>query len=146
MDKSPDWHPADIQAALKKRGLSLSGLSISHGYHPTAVGKALTRSWPKMELIIAAALDEAPQTIWPSRYLSQRAAMIQESPDVIESEAIEVYPHAEAADQHVDVHQHEWHDDAARPVRYLWPALMAKQLISLVVILAGRRLRATQRG
>ena len=68
MDTSRDWHPADIQAALKKRGLSLTGLSIANGYHRTAVGKALSHSWPKMEHIIATALDETPQAIWPSRY------------------------------------------------------------------------------
>ena len=36
-----NWHPADIGAALKKRGHSLSGLSIANGYHRWAAGKAL---------------------------------------------------------------------------------------------------------
>ncbi len=63
-----DWHPADILAALKKRGHSLAGLSVSNGYHPTAAGKALKQSWPAMERLVATALGVAPQTIWPSRY------------------------------------------------------------------------------
>jgi Ner family transcriptional regulator len=63
-----DWHPADVLAALKKRGQSLAGLSLANGYHPTAAGKALKRPWPAMEAIIAAALDLTPATIWPSRY------------------------------------------------------------------------------
>ena len=63
-----DWHPADVLAALKKRGHSLAGLSVANGYHPTAAGKALKRSWPAMEAIIAAALELAPAVIWPSRY------------------------------------------------------------------------------
>jgi Ner family transcriptional regulator len=63
-----DWHPADVLAALKKRGLTLAGLSIAHGYHPTAAGKALKRPWPTMEAIIAKHLDLPPQAIWPSRY------------------------------------------------------------------------------
>lgn len=63
-----DWHPADIVAALKKRGLTLSGLSIAHGYHPTAIGKALKRPWPAVEAIIARELGVQPQQIWPSRY------------------------------------------------------------------------------
>ena len=63
-----DWHPADILAALKKRGQSLAGLSVANGYHPTAAGKALKQPWPAMEQIVAAALDLTPQTIWPSRY------------------------------------------------------------------------------
>jgi Ner family transcriptional regulator len=63
-----DWHPADVLAALKKRGHSLAGLSVTNGYHPTAAGKALKQPWPAMEQIIAAALALAPQEIWPSRY------------------------------------------------------------------------------
>jgi Ner family transcriptional regulator len=65
---SSDWHPADIQAALKKRGLTLAGLSVTHGYHPTAAGKALRQPWPALELIIARELGRLPQEIWPSRY------------------------------------------------------------------------------
>ena len=64
----PDWHPADVLAALKKRGLSLAGLSVAHGYHPTAAGKALRNPWPAMEAIIAAELGLPPQHLWPSRY------------------------------------------------------------------------------
>lgn len=63
-----DWHPADILAALKKRGLSLAGLSVANGYHPTAAGKALKQQWPAMERLIATALERGPQEIWPSRY------------------------------------------------------------------------------
>ncbi|MGA3402053.1 MAG: helix-turn-helix transcriptional regulator [Acetobacteraceae bacterium] len=65
---SADWHPADVLAALKKRGQSLAGLSVAHGYHPTAAGKALKRPWPAMEALIATALGLAPARIWPSRY------------------------------------------------------------------------------
>jgi Ner family transcriptional regulator len=63
-----DWHPADVLAALKKRGLSLAGLSVANGYHPTAAGKALKQQWPAMERILADAIGLAPQEIWPSRY------------------------------------------------------------------------------
>lgn len=65
-----DWHPADVLAALKKRGHSLAGLSTSHGYHATAAGKALKRSWPALEVLIAEAIGVPPQEIWPSRYAS----------------------------------------------------------------------------
>ena len=64
----PDWHPADVLAALKKRGRSLAGISVANGYHPTAAGKALRGSWPAMEAVIAAAIGIAPCQIWPSRY------------------------------------------------------------------------------
>ena len=63
-----DCHPADVLAALKKRGHSLAGLSVANGYHPTAAGKALKQPWPALEQIIAAALALTPQEIWPSRY------------------------------------------------------------------------------
>lgn len=65
-----DWHPADVLAALKKRGKSLAGLSVANGYHPTAAGKALKRRWPALEAIIAEALELTPAQIWPSRYVA----------------------------------------------------------------------------
>ena len=46
MDKFIDWHSADI----------------------IALANALTRPWPKGELIIANALGTDPWVIWPSRY------------------------------------------------------------------------------
>ena len=66
-----DWHPADVLAALKKRGHSLAGLSVANGYHPTAAGKALKQPWPAMERLVAGAIGVAPQEIWPSRYDSE---------------------------------------------------------------------------
>lgn len=63
-----DWHPADVLAALKKRGLSLAGLSVAHGYHPTAAGKALKQPWPAVEVLIAEAIGLPPWRIWPGRY------------------------------------------------------------------------------
>src|SRR6476620_8974855 len=66
-----DWHPADVLAALKKRGHNLAGLSATNGYHPTAAGKALKQPWPAMEQLLAAAIGVTPQEIWPSRYDGQ---------------------------------------------------------------------------
>ena len=68
---SEDWHPADVLAALKKRGHSLAGLSVANGYHPTAAGKALKQAWPAVERMVADALGLQPQVIWPSRYDSE---------------------------------------------------------------------------
>jgi Ner family transcriptional regulator len=72
-DDAADWHPADVQAALKKRGHSLAGLSAANGYHATAAGKALKRPWPAVETLIAEAIGVPPQQIWPSRYRSTSA-------------------------------------------------------------------------
>lgn len=64
--KSPDWHPADIKAALEKRGVSLRQLALSHGY--SHFQRVLTTHWWAAEQIVAAALGTKPETIWPSRY------------------------------------------------------------------------------
>ncbi|EAW1753845.1 transcriptional regulator [Salmonella enterica subsp. enterica serovar Choleraesuis] len=63
-----DWHPADIIAALKKRGTSLSALSRQAGLASSTLANALIRRWPKGERLIAEALGVAPEKIWLSRY------------------------------------------------------------------------------
>ena len=68
---SADWHPADVLAALKKRGHSLAGLSVANGYHPTAAGKALKQPWPAIERLLAEAIGMTPREIWPNRYDSE---------------------------------------------------------------------------
>lgn len=70
--KPQDWHSADIVAALKKNGWSLSALSRFHGY--AAVGtlrRAIVTPWPKGEAMIAEAIGVKPEVIWPSRYREQ---------------------------------------------------------------------------
>ncbi|EAV6588350.1 transcriptional regulator [Salmonella enterica] len=64
----PDWHSADIIAALKKRGTSLSAVSRKSGLASSTLANALNRRWPKGERLIADALGVAPEKIWPSRY------------------------------------------------------------------------------
>ncbi|EGE4660606.1 helix-turn-helix domain-containing protein [Salmonella bongori] len=63
-----DWHPADIIAALKKRGTSLAAVSRNAGLASSTLTNALNRRWPKDERLIAEALGVAPEKIWPSRY------------------------------------------------------------------------------
>lgn len=63
-----DWHPADIIAALKKRGTSLAAVSRQAGLASSTLANALTRRWPKGERLIAEKLDVEPEKIWPSRY------------------------------------------------------------------------------
>ena len=63
-----DWHPADIIAALKKRGPSLAAVSRNAGLASSTLTNALNRRWPKGERLIAEALRVAPDKIWPSRY------------------------------------------------------------------------------
>ncbi|MBN3174284.1 helix-turn-helix domain-containing protein [Pectobacterium brasiliense] len=63
-----DWHPADIIAALKKRGTSLAAVSRNAGLASSTLVNALKRHWPKGERLIAEALDSSPEQVWPSRY------------------------------------------------------------------------------
>lgn len=64
----PDWHSADIIAALRKRGTSLAALSRQAGLASSTLANTLNRHWPKGERLIADALGVAPEKIWPSRY------------------------------------------------------------------------------
>lgn len=57
----PDWHPADIIAALKKRGTSLAAVSRNAGLASSTLTNALNRRWPKGERLIAEALGVAPE-------------------------------------------------------------------------------------
>jgi len=68
IQQAQDWHPADVLAALKKKGNSLAALSVANGYHPTAAGKALKRRWPALEALISDAIGVPAKDIWPSRY------------------------------------------------------------------------------
>lgn len=63
-----DWHPADVVAALWKRGVSMRALSLQAGYSPGALKHALRRPYPRAEKIIADAIGVHPMEIWPSRY------------------------------------------------------------------------------
>lgn len=63
-----DWHPADIVAAVRKKGSSLRKLSMAAGLQPGVLRTALARHYPKAQAVIAAFLEEPPQQIWPSRY------------------------------------------------------------------------------
>ncbi|WP_127957206.1 helix-turn-helix domain-containing protein [Serratia microhaemolytica] len=66
--RDPDWHPADVIAALKKRGKTLAAVSREAGLSSSTLANALARPWPKGEWLIANALDMHPAEIWPSRY------------------------------------------------------------------------------
>ncbi|HGC2454989.1 TPA: helix-turn-helix domain-containing protein, partial [Escherichia coli] len=51
-----DWHKADILASLKKKKISMAGLSREHGLSSSTLLNALSREWPRGELIIANAI------------------------------------------------------------------------------------------
>lgn len=61
-----DWHPADVIAALRKRGTSLRQLAAQNDY--SHIQRVLTSPWLAAEQIVAKALGMKPEEIWPSRY------------------------------------------------------------------------------
>lgn len=64
-----DWHPADIKAALDKKGWTLAGLALHYGLNSsTSFSHTFIRSMPTNERRIADALGIPVQDIWPSRY------------------------------------------------------------------------------
>ena len=73
-----DWHPADIIAALRKRGITLRALAVQHGLKDSSgMSVALTRSLPVNEKRIADALELHPKEIWPSRYNEDGSRKLQ---------------------------------------------------------------------
>ena len=68
MTKSQDWHPEDIKAAIRKRGMTTSQLSRSNGLAESTLRNVFRHHWPKGEKSIAEFLGLTPRDIWPSRY------------------------------------------------------------------------------
>jgi len=63
-----DWHPADIVAALHKRGTTLRKLAERHNVSAPSMVRALRERSGQAERHIAAVIGVNPQVIWPSRY------------------------------------------------------------------------------
>ncbi|MCP2005376.1 UNVERIFIED_ORG: Ner family transcriptional regulator [Buttiauxella agrestis ATCC 33320] len=63
-----DWHPADIIAALRKKGTSLAALSRQSGLSSSTLANTLSRPWAKGEMLISQAIGVPAEDIWPSRY------------------------------------------------------------------------------
>lgn len=47
-----DWHPADIIAGLRKKGTSMAAESRRNGLSSSTLANALSRPWPKGEMIM----------------------------------------------------------------------------------------------
>lgn len=73
-----DWHPADIIAALRKKGTSLAALSRESGLSSSTLANALSRPWPKGEWLIANAIKVHPAEIWPSRYYDPFTGLLKD--------------------------------------------------------------------
>lgn len=62
------WHPADIKAAIEKRGANLSQLARGAGLEESACRQALRRPLPSGERVISAFLNVPLHVLWPDRY------------------------------------------------------------------------------
>ncbi len=67
-----DMHPADIKAALAKKGYTFARIAREHGYAPNSPNAVLNRSWPAVEEIVGRILRKSPRSIWPSRYQGRK--------------------------------------------------------------------------
>ena len=74
-----DWHQADIIAALRKQGTTLAAVSRAAGLSSSTLSNALSRPWPKGEMLIASALNVPPAQIWPSRYFDVQGQLISKT-------------------------------------------------------------------
>ncbi|MFT8212079.1 MAG: helix-turn-helix domain-containing protein [Symbiopectobacterium sp.] len=78
-----DWHPADIIAALRKKGTTLAAVSREAGLSSSTLANAISRPWPKGEWLIAEAIDIHPAEIWPSRYYDPKSNTLIDSKKLI---------------------------------------------------------------
>jgi Ner family transcriptional regulator len=63
-----DWHPADIIAALRKKGTSLAAVSRESVLSSSTLANALSRPWAKGEMLISKAIGVPAEDIWPNCY------------------------------------------------------------------------------
>lgn len=69
MKTAQAWHPADIKAAIQKKGQTLSGLALANGLNESACRASLCRYQSrKADEVIAAFLDVSLHALWPDRY------------------------------------------------------------------------------
>jgi len=55
---------------------TLAALSRDSGLCSSTLANALSRPWPKGELLIAQAIGAAPSEIWPQRYFTENGQPI----------------------------------------------------------------------
>ena len=66
--RGTDWHPADIKAALAKKGYTFARIARELGQFPTAPNQVLRQRLFRIEQTIARILEVPAQVIWPTRY------------------------------------------------------------------------------
>lgn len=72
-EKEIDWHSADVKCALLKSDTNMAKLAREHQLAPSTLRNIFRFHWPKGERIVAEAIGEKPEIIWPSRYVNKSA-------------------------------------------------------------------------
>jgi len=62
------WHHQDIIAGIRKRGSSITRLSVEVGFARTTLCASLYKPHPKAQQAIADFLGVTPHDIWPQWY------------------------------------------------------------------------------
>lgn len=65
---SGDWHPEEIKAAVRIKGVTLAALARENGLVENACRVAIDRPHFDGEMAIAEFLSLSPRQIWPSRF------------------------------------------------------------------------------
>ena len=68
-----DWHPADIIAGLRKKGTSMAAESRRNGLSSSTLANALSRPWPKGEMIIGLSGHHATMIRRPMSLSTERS-------------------------------------------------------------------------
>ncbi len=63
-----NWHPADVIAALWKRGTNLRKVALANNFAVPTMSTALRQPCSGAERAIADALGLDPRDIWPERF------------------------------------------------------------------------------
>jgi Ner family transcriptional regulator len=78
MIKNAGWHPADIVAAVRKRGSNLRRLSIANGKAESTLRTALLKPRTPSNRIIAAFIGVPMHELWP-RWFDKAGRLIARS-------------------------------------------------------------------
>ena len=62
------WHSEDVKAAIRKRGVTLTGLARRNRLSESYLRNVLLRPLPRGEEIIARFIGVPAHVIWPKRY------------------------------------------------------------------------------
>lgn len=62
------WHKEDIKAAIRKRGLTMTDLSVQYGLNPNSVRNCLGRPLISGERVVADFLGVPLHELWPERW------------------------------------------------------------------------------